>query len=140
MIRARSRSAVVSAADGERRGMETPHGLTVRGEERDMRGRRRERGIIQRGHVEVGVRRPVIHAETQRGLVVGLDDVAEWRERMLVESDAASDVPHMQCDVIQHTCHCTRSISHMTAAFYPLVIRYHPPKVPSWAEQMGLWG
>lgn len=123
----------------ERRGMETPHGLTVRGEERDMRGRRRERGIIQRGHVEVGVRRPVIHAETQRGLVVGLDDVAEWRERMLVERDAASDVPHMQCDVIQHTCHCTRSISHMTAAFYPLVIRYHPPKVPSRAEQMGLW-
>ena len=101
MIRARSRSAVVSAA--------------------------------------VGVRRPVIHAETQRGLVVGLDDVAEWRERMLVERDAASDVPHMQCDVIQHTCHCTRSISHMTAAFYPLVIRYHPPKVPSRAKQMGLW-
>lgn len=31
MIRARSRSAVVSAADGERRGMEIPHGLTVRG-------------------------------------------------------------------------------------------------------------
>ena len=139
MIRARSRSAVVSAADGERRGMETPHGLTVRGEERDMRGRRRERGIIQRRHVEVGVRRPVIHAETQRGLVVGLDDVAEWRERMLVERDAASDVPHMQCDVIQHTCHCTRSISHMTAVSYPLVIRYHPPKVPSRAEQMGLW-
>lgn len=103
------------------------------------RGRRRERGIIQRRHVEVGVRRPVIHAETQRGLVVGLDDVAEWRERMLVERDAASDVPHMQCDVIQHTCHCTRSISHMTAVFYPLVIRYHPPKVPSRAEQMGLW-
>ncbi|BBA49137.1 hypothetical protein BBJK_03194 [Bifidobacterium bifidum LMG 13195] len=41
--------------------------------------------------------------------------------------------------MIQHTCHCTRSISHMTAAFYPLVIRYHPPKVPSRAEQMGLW-
>lgn len=139
MIRARSRSAVVSAADGACRGMETPHGLTVRGEERDMRGRRRERGIIQRRHVEVGVRRPVIHAETQRGLVVGLDDVAEWRERMLVERDAASDVPHMQCDVIQHTCHCTRSISHMTAVSYSLVIRYHPPKVPSRAKQMGLW-
>lgn len=108
------------------------------------RGTRYAWAAARARHHPAGTRRsrsaaPVIHAETQRGLVVGLDDVAEWRERMLVERDAASDVPHMQCDVIQHTYHCTRSISHMTAAFYPLVIRYHPPKVPSWAEQMGLW-
>ena len=44
----------------------------------------------------------VIHAESERRLMMRLDDIAERCERLFVECDATVDVFHVQRQMVQH--------------------------------------
>lgn len=102
MVGARAWLAVIGAACGNGCGMEITYGLFTVRAEGDMRWDGLLGWISHRRDVEVGTWGVVIDAEPDGRLVMGFGNVAEWRQGLRIERDAAFRVRGVERDVVEH--------------------------------------
>ena len=102
VVGARAWLAVIGAACGDGSGVEVAYGLLTVRTKSDMCWDRPLGWIFHRRNIEVGTWGTIIDAEPDGRLVMGFGNVAEWRQGLCVERDAAFRVRGVERDVVEH--------------------------------------